>query len=306
MISECDGWLAAWRIARILNRGESAWTSRRSLLPLLITVHVILIVLNLSSKLVATILLVVIILFLIFIFRSKWCLLCCELIIVKQLLRSFLRLLPRVIFGFWLEYLGLFFRLILAFHIIIWATATSPLTLPTVIRRSIRCLIWIVRLSTIVGLTTVIPTTDLWSLSLCLCFLLKVTFSHTHSFSTKSLWWSLTWWWFLRPLNTTAALFSKIYFLFWITRIFCFCWSTIRVERTYVLCLVWIISIVSKCNLGFILGTCRLVICLINVIIGSSKWLTHSRFYPIKSLFTFKPLTCLSQRKIRLTSWIMM
>jgi len=281
MISKSDGWLAAGWISWILYRGECAWASSRSLFPLLITVHVRLTaVLNLSSKLIATILLVVI-KFSLFLIHSKRCILCNKLIIVKLLLRCLLWLLPRVIFDFWLEHFGLFFWLILAFHVIVGG--------------SIGGLIGIVWLSTIVGLLT-----------LTLCLLLKISLSHTHAFSTKSLRFTLTWWRFLRPLNSTVtALFSEIYFLFRITWIISFYSPCVWIKGPDLLCLIRIVLIVSKCNLRLILGTCGLVISLIDVVVRSSEWLTYARLYPIISLFTFKSLTRLSQREVCFTAWIM-
>ena len=298
MISKSDGWLAAGWISWILYRGECAWASSRSLFPLLITVHVRLTaVLNLSSKLIATILLVVI-KFSLFLIHSKRCILCNKLIIVKQLLRCLLWLLPRVIFGFWLEHFGLFFWLILAFHVIVGGSIGGLIVIVG--------LSTIVGLSSIVGLPAVIPATYLRSLTLTLCLLLKISLSHTHAFSTKSLRFTLTWWRFLRPLNSTVtALFSEIYFLFRITWIISFYSPCVWIKGPDLLCLIRIVPIASKCNLRLILGTCGLVISLIDVVVRSSEWLTYAWLYPIKSLFTFKSLTRLSQREVCFTAWIM-
>lgn len=200
--------------------------------------------------------------------EAEWGLLRCELVVVEQLFRGLLGLLPRVVLlGRVVATLELAFLLLGGVILIVVVLCTSVIIaslaiLGILLLISVRILLITLAAAAILG----------WLLRLR--FLSQIPISHAHTLvllaeCSGSL---LTRRWLLRPLHSATVIIVEIGPLLGVARVILTGGSLgIGVEVADFFLGVRIRVILSKCNLRLILGPRFLVIPLVNVVIRSPE-----------------------------------
>jgi len=288
LCSESDWWFSTRRVSWILHRSERAgscsrsWTILLRRILILILWHVCWVVISILLPLILHSIVLVL---------TIWCILSIELIVLKELLRRFLVLLPIIIFSlFWLIlFLGsLIFFLSLA-------TSAAPLDLATFLTWSI---------TSIVSISTLIPKHVLIILRLLKWFLflfLKVSVSHWRCFLWHHIALGFFWKGLLLASFPFISIIAKTSLFPRVPRIFL--WSSSITLKCSIIFVIVLTLIISKCDVRFILRACSLMECFINIIIAS-EWLTHTWLTDGKSIILTHLLSSLSKGEITLSSWI--